>query len=157
MSTVEVYSQERAVGSRLAALHRPACALWLAGAAVETLVGVLARWPAQFGGAGDPARIHTQWLSKGTALSPPAFLLVGMLVALAVLVAARRDGTARVGAALAGIVGLIGVVGALGELLATPTPRVPAGAQDAAVIGVLISLAVVVTAVPFLRRPPTTG
>lgn len=152
MATIGVY-EERRGSARLAALHRPTCGAWVGLAAIETVIGVAGRWPAQFGGAGDPAKIGTQWLSKGTALSPPMFLLAGMLVALALLFAARGDTVARIGAALAALVGAIGVVGALGELFAAATPAVPAGVRDAAVIGVLFSAAVVVTGIAFLRRP----
>jgi hypothetical protein len=103
-------------------MHRPACAAWLVVAVVETLIGVLAKWPAQFGGTGDPSKIATQWTTKGTALSPPLFLMIAMAVALA----------AR-------------------------TPDVPASAQDASGIGVVLSLAVVVSGLAAVVTPRPTS
>lgn len=153
MSVVGVYGHQRTGTWRLARSLGPACAAWLTIAAVGTLIALLERWPAQFGGKGDPARIHTQWLSKGTVLSPPAFLLVAMLVALALVMIGRSRTMTRVGATLAGIVSVTGIVGSLGELLAAATPAVPTGAKDAAIIGVLFSAAVLIAAIACLYSP----
>jgi hypothetical protein len=79
------------------------------------VIGVANRWPAQFGGAGQGSDIGTQWLTKGTVLSPPLFLLVAMAVALGLLVAARWHAAKTVGAGLATLIGAIGFVGALGK------------------------------------------
>jgi hypothetical protein len=126
---------------------------WLAIASLETVVGVVEEWPAQFGGGGDPARISTQWMSKGTALSPPLFLLVAMLVAIVLALVARGPRVARLAAAIGLVTGVIGVVGSFGELLAKATPAVPAGAQDAAVIGIVFSITAVGAALLYLRSP----
>ena len=37
-----------------------------------TLVAVVAGWPAQFGGAGNPDSVAAEFLTRGTALSPPS-------------------------------------------------------------------------------------
>lgn len=113
--------------------------------------GIAEQWPTQFGGKGDPSQITTQWISQGTALSPPLFLLVGVVVALGLLAAGERRAMVRAGAALASMIGVIGTIGALGELLADPTPDVPRLVQQAAVIGVIVSAAVVITGVALLR------
>jgi hypothetical protein len=126
---------------------------WLAVASLETAIAVVERWPAQFGGSSDPAKISTQWMSKGTALSPPLFLLIAMLVAIVLAAAARRVMVARLAAAIGLLTGLIGVVGSFGELLARATPAVPAGARDAAVVGIVFSIAVVGVALAYLRSP----
>ena len=154
MTTLGLHTDDRRVSARtLASLHRRACALWLLVAAIETAIAVAERWPAQFGGKGDPAKIATQWISKGTALSPPLFLLVGMVVALMLVTFARRRSLAQAGSALAGLVGATGIIGALGELLAVATPAVPGGVHDAAVIGAALSAAVAITAAAALRTP----
>lgn len=152
MATADVYTDQPRTSRRtLASWHRPACALWLLVAAVETAIAVPERWPAQFAGKGDPSKITTQWITKGTALSPPLFLLAAMAVAVMLLLLARPRAAVRAGAALAGVVGAISIVGALGEVLAATTPAVPSGVHAVAIIGVIISAAVVVTAAAFLR------
>lgn len=93
---------------------------------LATVVAVLAGWPAQFGGPGDPDAVASEFLTRGTALSPPAvplalFALAGWL--------ARRTGPLRT----AGLVLLLPlsvafVVGGLGEALAPATPDVPRAA-----------------------------
>jgi hypothetical protein len=128
-----------------------ACLVWLLGASIETVVGVLGDWPAQFGGGGDAAKIDTQWITKGTALSPPLFLLLAMLAALAAVRFARRALVRWLGLGVAVAVGVIGVVGSLGEMLAAATPDVPLGVQRAGIIGVLVSVAVLAAAVPYAR------
>lgn len=154
MTTLGLRTDPCRVSARtLASLHRRACALWLLVAAIETAIAVAERWPAQFGGKGDPAKIATQWISKGTALSPPLFMQVAMVVALLLVTFARRRSLAQSGSALAGLVGAIGIIGALGELLAMATPAVPRGVHDAAVIGASLSAAVAVTALAALRAP----
>lgn len=64
------------------------------------LVSILAKWPAHFGGPGDPTNVLTEFFSRGTALAPPpvAMLVFGGLTMLA----RRRDGWGT-----AGIIGLM--------------------------------------------------
>ena len=128
-----------------------ACCIWLVVALVSTVIGVANRWPAQFGGAGQASEIGTQWMTKGTVLSPPLFLLVAMAGALGLLVAARWRAAKIVGAGLATLIGAIGFVGALGEVLAAATPEVPREAQMSAIIGVVLSLVVVITGIITMR------
>ncbi len=152
MTTVGVHTDHgRGSARALSSLHLRACMLWLMVAAIETAIAVPERWPAQFGGKGDPTKMATQWITKGTALSPPLFLLVAMVVALVLVTFARRRSVAQAGTALAGLVGVIGIIGALGELLAAATPAVPGSVRDAAVIGVALSAVVAITASAALR------
>lgn len=129
------------------------CAAWLGLTAVETVIAVVAKWPAQFGGKGDPSKIASQWVTKGTALSPPLFLMVAMAIALVLLSVAGRLAWTRVGAGLAAVVGAIGTVGAAGELFAAHSADVPTGARDAAILGVVVSAAVVGSAIASVWRP----
>jgi hypothetical protein len=119
-------------------------------ACVETVVAVIARWPAQFGGAGDPAKITTEWITKGTALSPPLFLLLAMALTVALVGFGRRGLVVRLGAVVAVLTGAFGVVGTLGELL-TPAADVPSAVRYASLIGLAFSVAWVVAGAIFAR------
>lgn len=131
--------------------HVTACLVWLAVASACTVIGLAERWPAQFGGAGDPSKIATQWMTKGTVLSPPLFMLLVMVAALALVLAGSRAGARALGAGLAIVAGAAGVVGSLGEVAAAATPAVPRAAQYSGALGAVLSLAVVVTGALFLR------
>lgn len=138
------------------ASHPRVLGLWvtvLVLASLETVIAVVERWPAQFGGAGDPSQIDTQWMSRGTALSPPLFILVGLALAVVLLLVSRRPAAARVSGVMAAAVGLIGTVGSLGELLAPASADVPRLVADAAVIGVVACLLLVGTGVAVIVNP----
>lgn len=94
---------------------------------VELVVSILARWPHQFGGHGDPNRMTQQFVSSGTALAPPVFIMLGLLIVA--LLAGRQDRWGLVAAILMVVVGAVMVVGSLGEALAGTTPDVPQGVQ----------------------------
>lgn len=121
-----------------------AAGCWLVVAVAGTVVGLLERWPAQFGGAGSPAHVGAELMGKGTALSPPIFMIALMVLALGL---ARMPAARTAGMVLAALVGLVGVVGAFGEVVAAATPDVPRDVQYLGLVGVALSLAVVVTAV----------
>src|SRR5687767_3887945 len=70
----------------------------LAFAVVGTAIGIVARLPYQFSGVGDAARVSEDFLSKGTAVSPPIVALVILIVAIAV--ALQRGLVGRVGSGL---------------------------------------------------------
>ncbi|MBV9174333.1 MAG: hypothetical protein JOZ81_30090, partial [Chloroflexi bacterium] len=102
-----------------------AYAVWLAGAAIETAIGISAGWPAQFLGKGDPHNISTEWISRGTAISPPLFLFIAVILGGVLAFAATRGKWRVIGGGLITAVGVIGVAATLGGLLAAPTPDVP--------------------------------
>ncbi len=93
--------------------------VWVVG----TVVAVMAGWPAQFGGPGNPSNVASEFLSRGTALSPPLAPMVALVV-FAFLARSRRWwGTL-------GVVGLcllavVTFVGGMGEAFAPATPDVP--------------------------------
>jgi hypothetical protein len=127
------------------------CVAWLALAAIETVVGVTERWPSQFGGTGDPDKIASQWITMGTAISPPLFLFIAVILGGALAFAATRRPWRVIGGGLITLVGLIGVVATLGELLAAATPDVPRGVQWSALIGTALSLALAAAGVTLVR------
>ena len=88
-----------------------------------TAVAVVAGWPAQLGGAGDPDRVAAEFLTRGTALSAPLGPL--LVLALAVLLASRRGRAGGVGTGLLVLLGVAFVVGGLGEALAPDSADVP--------------------------------
>jgi hypothetical protein len=94
---------------------------------VEALVSILARWPHQFGGQGDPHHMIQDFVSNGTALAPPLFIVLGLAVVAAL--AGRGDRWGLGAAALTVVLGLIMIVGSLGEALAATTPDVPRAVQ----------------------------
>ncbi len=128
-------------------------ATWLAVAAVETVIGIAAGWPSQFMGRGDPAKVASQWISMGTAISPPLFLYVAAGAGAALAFAARRRAWRAVGGVLAIAVGLISVVATLGERQAAATPAVPSGVHWSALIGTVLSLALMAAGVAIVRAP----
>ncbi len=142
--------------------HLLTCLIWLAAVSACTVIGLAERWPAQFGGTGDPSKIATQWMTRGTALSPPLFMLAAMAAAVVLMLAGGRARARALGACLAVVVGVASVAGALGEVVAPATPAVPRAVQYGAVFGAAGSLAVVMTGAVFLRalaraRPAADG
>ena len=129
---------------------RGACCAWLVVAAIGTVIGVAERWPAQFGGKGVPSKTATQWITHGTVLSPPLFMLIAMAIALALVSLGNRRAVAVFGAVVALLVTALATVFTLGEMLSAATPAVPRGAQLSAVVGTMLSIAVVVTSVALL-------
>jgi len=94
-------------------------AVWTLG----TLVCVVAGWPAQFGGPGNPDEVAMEFLSRGTALSPPSWLMVALVMFALLARSSRWWGTL-------GVVGLcplavVTFIGSLGEAFAPATPDVP--------------------------------
>jgi hypothetical protein len=86
----------------------------VAFAVVGTAIGVVARLPYQFGGVGDAARVSEDFLSKGTAVSPPIVALVILLVAIAV--ALRPGLIGRLGSGLLALIAGVFFVPTLGEV-----------------------------------------
>lgn len=90
---------------------------------VEAAVSILARWPYQFTGEGNPDRMLQDFLYAGTLLAPPLPLLL-MFGATALLV--RRKDRLGVIATIAMIaICAVMAVGSLGEALAPASPDVP--------------------------------
>ncbi len=127
------------------------CLAWLTLAAIETVVGVTERWPSQFGGTGDPDKIASQWITMGTAISPPLFLFIAVILGGVVAFAATRRSWRVVGGGLITAVGLIGVVSTLGELLVAATPDIPRGVRWSSLIGTALSLALAAAGVTLVR------
>lgn len=120
-----------------------------------TLVAVLAGWPAQFGGSGDPDAVASEFLSRGTALSPPLVPLA--LFALAGLLAARPGRLGAGARAVLLVLSVVFVIGGVGEAAAAgSSPDVP----DVALLGsgavaIALGLAVAVLTVRTWRRDGT--
>jgi hypothetical protein len=89
----------------------------------STLVAVLAGWPGQLGGPGDPHAVAAESLSRGTALSPPLPLIV--VFALVSWAGARRGVAGVVGCPGLALLSVVFVVGGLGEAFAPSTTEVP--------------------------------
>jgi hypothetical protein len=129
--------------------------------AAEAVLSVVAGWPYQFGGHGNPHQVLADFATHGTALAPPLFLFVPLvLVALGL----QLSRIWRVAAAILLVpVAALMTVGAAGEALAAATPDVPrvvqivGGAADT-----ILSAAMLITAVIALigvvqaRRSPAT-
>jgi hypothetical protein len=90
---------------------------------ITTVICVLMRWPAQFGGAGDPDNVAGEMWLRGTAIGAPAALTI---VFAAATLAARYPG--RVGTAgtiVIVLLSLLFIVGGSGEAFGVPSPDVP--------------------------------
>ena len=145
--TEQTAAPQHSTGSRL----RAAGLAWLAAATIATAVGVGERWPAQFAGKGDPAMIATGWMTNGTVLSPPLFMMIALAAGLGLTAVPRRRAVRIAGAGITITVGLIAAVFTVGEAATGASAAVPAGAHLAALIGTALSLAVVVTGISFVR------
>ena len=126
---------------RTAQLLMRVCLLSAALLLAATVVSVVAGWPAQFGGAGHPDAVATEFLTRGTALSPPLLPLV-LFVAMALL-SPRRGVTGVTATVVLMLLGVVFVIGGVGEAAAPATPYVPAVALTASgSAAVLLGLAV---------------
>ena len=132
----------RRTAKRLLAVSALAGVVWTAGAALALTFG----WPAQFGGPGDPDDVAGDLVIRGTAASPPLFLML-VLAVFAILV--RRPG--RWGTLAAVRICLLAVLTfavSLGQTLASPTPDVPGVVLVASgAVGGLLSLALLLSGV----------
>lgn len=136
-------------------MHKPrfllVSTIYLAYFLIGAAISVGARWPAQFGGQGDPNSVAIEFVTRGTALAAPLPLVVvfGGLI----LLARRRDRWERIG--IVGIMGLsiLFLIGSIGEAFAPPTPDVPRSILMASgVIGMLMSISLLGTGTAVLRR-----
>ncbi len=114
--------------------------------AAEAVLSIVASWPYQFGGHGDPHQVLADFASHGTALAPPLFLLVPLVI---VALGLQLSLGWRVAAAILLVpVAAIMTVGAAGEAFAAATPDVPRAVQ---IVGggvdAILSLAMLITAV----------
>ena len=136
----------RPTTQRLSVAAAVALTVWALGAGLS----IAARWPAQFGGPGDPDAVAGEFVARGTATAPPLPLLA-VVAALALLARSRRWwGTAAV-AGLCLVAGLT-LVGSLGEALAPPTPDVPRAVLVASgAVGAAVSLALLAAGALELR------
>ena len=136
------------------------CTVLLVVMVVGAIVSIVAGWPAQFGGEGDPDAVASEFLTRGTALAPPLIPL--LLFALCAFGARRDDRWAMIATIGAVLLAVVFVIGSLGEAFASPTPDVPRAALlTSGVIGALLSLSVIATGVAHLRErrmaPTVTG
>jgi hypothetical protein len=92
----------------------------LAEQLVATCVALAVNLPSQFGGVGEDAT--PEFVSRGTAISAPVLPLV--LLAIAALLALRRDRWGVVGTVAICVLSAFFVIGSLGEAVAEPTPDV---------------------------------
>lgn len=117
---------------------------------ITTLVAIIARWPHQFGGAGNPNNVALESLTSGTALSAPMTIIVPTILFALVIGSRRWWGTlAAIGLVL---IGGITLIGGLGEAFAPATPDVPRAVLIACgVMGSVVSPALLITAVCEVR------
>jgi hypothetical protein len=120
---------------------------------VTTVICVALRWPAQFGGAGDPDNVAAEMWLRGTAIGAPVVLTI--VLALATL-AATRPGRVGTGGTIAIVLlSLLIIVGGSGETFGIPSPDVPTAVLIfSGVANVLLSLATLYLAYRLLRGSP---
>lgn len=120
-----------------------ACGVLLVLFVFGTIVAIVAQWPAQFGGAGDPDEVATEFLSRGTALSPPLAPIV--LFAVFTALAIRHNGWGTAGVVGVMLLSIVFIIGSLGEAFAPSTPDVPSSALiTSGVVGTVLSLSVLI-------------
>ena len=134
--------------------------LWAVGvfllACIGAAVSILAQWPHQFMGQGNPDRVPEEFLFMGTLLAPPLPLL--LFFGASAFLARRED---RVGfIATVGMIPMLTVmiVGSLGEVLSAPSQDVPRFAQVAGgLIGATAFFTLLVLAVRRVGSHRPTG
>ena len=86
----------------------------LLGNLIGLVISVAARWPAEFGGVGDPDNVAREFFSRGTLLAAPLAPLVALVVSA--FLALRAGGWLRV-LGLVGlmVIGVLFIIGTLGE------------------------------------------
>jgi hypothetical protein len=89
----------------------------------EAIVSVLARWPYQFTGPGDPDHMLRDFVLHGTLLSPPLPIL--LLFGAAATLIWRRDRPGGLPIAILCAICALMSIGAMGEALAPSSPNVP--------------------------------
>jgi hypothetical protein len=114
-------------------------------ACMGAAVSILAQWPYQFTGQGDPDRVPQEFLFMGALLAPPLPLL--LLFGASTFLSGRED---RLGfMATVGMIPALGVmtVGSLGEALSAPSRDVPRFAQVAGgLLGAMAFFALLIAA-----------
>ncbi len=112
---------------------------------VGAVISIVAGWPAQFGGPGDPDNVASEFVYRGTALAAPLFPIMVLLVVFILLVPSQRWW---------GTVGVVGLcllavlmfIGSIGEAFAPHTPDVTrATLVISSVVGVVLSVALLVS------------
>lgn len=103
---------------------RTVATMILAVQAVAIPVGILYRWPYQFGGPGDPDRVASDFLVNGTAVSIPVVPVLILLLLFRFLVRSR-NGWGTLAAVGLCILGVLVTIASLGEAFAPHTPDVP--------------------------------
>jgi hypothetical protein len=120
---------------------------------VTTVICVALRWPAQFGGAGDPENVAAEMWLRGTAIGAPVVLTVAL--ALATLAAARPGRVGTGGTIAIVLLSLMIIVGGSGETFGIPSPDVPAAVLIfSGVANVGLSIATLYLAYLLLRGSP---
>jgi hypothetical protein len=142
---------------RLLAVSALAFAVWTAGAGLAVVFG----WPAQVGGPGDPDDMAGELIIRGTAASPPLFLMLVLAVFAALVPRPGRWGT--LAAVRLCLLAVLTLAVSLGQALASPTPDVPGAVLVASgAVGGLLSLALLLFGVAELvararNRPSRAG
>jgi len=127
--------------------------------AVGAIVSVVAGWPGQFGGPGNPDNVAGEFLSRGTVFSPPLYLMVALVVFI--LIAPSRRWWGTLGAVGLCLLAVVTLVGSLGEAFAPSTPDVPRAALVASgLVGIVLCPALLLSGIAYLiertrarRRP----
>ncbi len=117
---------------------------------VTTALCVAMRWPAQFGGAGDPDNVAAEMWLRGTAIGAPVLLTA--VLALATVAAARPGRIGTAGIVVIVLMSLLIIVGGSGETFGIPSPDVPTAVLIfSGVSNVLLSLVTLYLAYRLLR------
>ncbi|WP_144120101.1 hypothetical protein [Catellatospora sichuanensis] len=120
---------------------------------VTTVICVALRWPAQFGGAGDPDNVAAEMWLRGTAIGAPVVLTI--VLALATLAAASPGRTGTAGTMVIVIVSLMIIIGGSGEAFGVPSPDVPTAVLIfSGAANVLLSIVTLYLAYRLLRGHP---
>ena len=130
--------------------------VWVVG----TILSVVAEWPAQFGGPGNPNNVAGEFLSRGTALSAPLSVMVALVVFT--LLASSRRWWGTIGVVGLCLLAVVTFIGSMGEAFAPATPDVPRAVLVASgILGIILCPLLLLTAIMELvdraraRRQPS--
>jgi len=138
-------------------------ALFLLGVmVVSTIVAIINKLPYEVGGTGDPNTVAADFITRGTAISPPLLILLVLLLCAGLTL--RRDWIATVGVVGIILIGVLALVAGLQEPIVWRTLQAPAfglfeiGILVLESLSLLLALAMIVFGVlTLIERNRTRG
>ncbi|MGH2748047.1 MAG: hypothetical protein ACRDKB_09010 [Actinomycetota bacterium] len=126
--------------------------IYLAYFIIGAIVSVAARWPAQFGGVGDPDDVAAEFLTRGTALAAPLGPMI--VFALMIFLLTRTGVWEKIGTIGVMLLAILFLIGSLGEAFASGEITTPRSVLIiSGIIGTVMSLIMFGAGIMAFREP----